>query len=255
MAVAIAAGMLAVVLFFYTQAANLRVHLFYESSRISAARLLLDRLTKELSNARRCDSYQTGLSGGPEQIEFVRLDPPASSSWTNSPEPALTAPPSPFRVIRYATLRPSEGTNGVSNAATNVLGITRSEEPLMRRTLELPEEDELSVTNAVPARRSPVSIDQFQFIRFRYFDGAAWLDSWPGPGLPWGVEVSLGAEPLPDDSLADDYPYEVFRRVIYLPGHQIGTARAGLDVLPDPFPGSERGEIDATASDKSDGFK
>ena len=211
LAVAIAAGMLAIVLFFYTQAANLRVQLFYETSRISAARLLLDRLTTELSNARRCTSFQIGLHGGTDRIEFVRLDVPNSLWWTNSLDAASMTPSSPFRLIRYAALR--------SLGGTNISGLTRSEEPLVKKSIEPAEEGEVSPTNSIPTRRSPAVIEQFQFIRFRYWNGTSWLDSWAAPELPYGVEVSLGAEPLPDGTSPDEYPYELFRRTIYLSGH------------------------------------
>ena len=216
LAVAIAVGMLAVLLFFYTQTANLRVQLFYETSKTSAARLLLDRLTTELTSARRCDSVQVGLNGGPDRIEFVRLDLPNSGSWTNSPNPALAMPSTPFHLTRYAALR--------ALGSTNVSGLTRSEEPLQKRTVELPDESPTAATNTVAARRDPVSIDQFQFIRFRYWNGTAWLGSWVAPELPAGVQVSLGAEPLPEGTSPDEYPYELFRRTIYLPGHSTEAA-------------------------------
>ncbi|MBM3837740.1 MAG: type II secretion system protein [Verrucomicrobia bacterium] len=225
LAVAIAAGMLAVVLFFYTQAANLRVQLFYETSKISAVRLLLDRLTADLSNAQRCESMQVGLTGTSETLEFVRLELPNFAGWTNAPEVAPAAGP-PFRLIRYAALRaPGE---------TNVSGLTRSEEPLLHRPVELVEETDLSSTNAAAARRAPMTIDQFRYLRFRYWNGAAWLDSWSAPELPAGVEVSLGAEPLPEEPTPDQpdpYPPEVFRRVIYLPGHSSSALSNQPDAL------------------------
>jgi len=216
LAVAIAAGMLAVVLFFYTQTANLRVQLFYETSKISAVRLLLDRLTADLSNARRCESLQVGLSGTSESLDLVRLDLPSSGTWTNALETNVVAPTAPFRLIRYATLR--------SRGETNVSGLTRSEDPLQRKPVELFEDSDPSSTNGAPSRRAPMTIDQFNFLRFRYWNGSSWLDSWNAPELPAGVEVSLGAEPLPEETTPEEYPFELFRRVIYLPGHSPSPA-------------------------------
>jgi type II secretory pathway component PulJ len=211
LAVAISAGMLAVVLFFYTQTANLRVQLFYETSKISAARLLLDRLTADLTNARRCESMQGGLNGTSDSLDLVRLELPNLSGWTNAPDVAPAAPGAPFRLIRYSALR--------ALGETTVSGLARSEEPLQSRPLELAEESELSSTNAVASRLAPLTIDQFLYLRFRYWNGSAWLDSWSAPELPAGVEVSLGAEPLPEEATLGEYPSEIFRRVIYLPGH------------------------------------
>lgn len=223
LAIAIAAGMLAVVLFFYTQAANLRVQLFYETTRTSAARLLMNRLTTELGNARRCESFDVGLKGSADSIEFVRLDLPNSSGWTNSPDALSTTPISPFRVIRYGALRSPDG--------TNIFGITRSEETLLRRTSEPIDEGDISSTNAIPTRRTPVPIDQFRFIRFRYWNGATWLDSWTAADLPAGVEVTLGAEPVPEGISPDDYPYEIFRRVIYIPTHGLAASDFSQDSI------------------------
>ena len=211
LAISIAAGMLAVVLFFYTQAANLRVHVFYETGRVSAVRLLLDRLTTELSHARRCGSFQAGLHGGSDNLEFVRLDLPIAPGRTNSVDPALAPPSSPFRLVRYAVLLSGDG--------TNVTGLTRSEEPLLKKTVEVVDDEDLSSTNTTILRRGPVAIDQIRFLRFRYWNGMMWTNSWNAAELPSGVEVSLGAEPLPEETTPDEYPYELFRRVIYLPTH------------------------------------
>ena len=63
---------------------------------------------------------------------------------------------------------------------------------------------------------------QIQFLRFRYWDGSTWSETWSAPDLPIGVEVSLGGEPLPPESTAEEYPFELYRRVIYLPNHAFG---------------------------------
>ena len=34
--------------------------------------------------------------------------------------------------------------------------------------------------------------------------------------MPNGVEITLGREPMPADA-AEEYPYDVFRRTVYLP--------------------------------------
>jgi len=61
---------------------------------------------------------------------------------------------------------------------------------------------------------------QFKFVSFGYWDNEAgeWLPSWEGGDLPLAVEVLLGAEPLPEDLEPQEYPFETFRRVVYVPG-------------------------------------
>ncbi|MCD6303547.1 MAG: hypothetical protein J7M21_01125, partial [Planctomycetes bacterium] len=47
-----------------------------------------------------------------------------------------------------------------------------------------------------------------------------WTDCWQDSSLPLAVEVVIGRQPLPEDVEPQDYPYEVFRRVIYVPAGQ-----------------------------------
>src|SRR5699024_3731325 len=48
--------------------------------------------------------------------------------------------------------------------------------------------------------------DQVRFLSFRYFDGTTWRSKWTGGGLPSGIEVTLGALPLPDGMDPAEYP-------------------------------------------------
>ena len=75
-------------------------------------------------------------------------------------------------------------------------------------------------------------------MRFRYWDSTNWLDAWTGSGTPAGVEVSLGNDPMPDDESFDaqtdtgsevEYPYELYRRVIYVPNHAASPAGTNSD--------------------------
>jgi hypothetical protein len=76
---------------------------------------------------------------------------------------------------------------------------------------------------ATPPRNGAVA-NQVQFVRFRYWDGSAWAEAWAGPDLPAGVEVSLGGDPLPPELPPDQYPFELYRRVFYLPNHGTNAA-------------------------------
>ncbi len=213
LAIGIAAGILMVVLFFYRQSEALRTDLLEETSRIAAARLIMERLSLELSAARRCESFQQGLSGGSDNLRFVRLDFPLLSSWTNQTNLVSAPAPAPFRLVSYSLV---QSTNGGSGS-----GLVRSEESLSRRTtpVVLTNEDDASAGGGNSAPTNGLAIEQLQFLRFRYYDGTNWLEAWSAPDLPVGIEVSLGVEPLPPELTADDYPFEVYRRVIYLPNH------------------------------------
>jgi len=213
LAIGIAAGILLVVLFFYRQSEALRTGLLEETSRIAAARLIMERLSLELSAARRSEALQQGLSGGPDNLQFLRLDFPMSSSWTNQTNLVSAPAPAPFHLVSYSLV---QSTNGGSGS-----GLLRSDRALATKTtLALfTNEDDTWLTGTNSAVTNGLAIEQLQFLRLRYYDGTNWLDSWPGPDLPVGIEVSLGGEPLPPELTADEYPSEVYRRVIYLPNH------------------------------------
>jgi type II secretory pathway component PulJ len=217
LAIGIAAGILMVVLFFYRQTEALRTGLLEETSRIAAARLIMERLSQELSAARSCESLQQGLSGGSDNLQFVRLDFPQPSCWTNQTNWVAAPAPTPFRLVSYSLV---QGTNSGGS------GLLRSEKALSRRApiAVFTNEDDTSLGGGISPSTNGLPIAQLQFLRFRYYDGTNWLDAWSGPELPVGLEVSLGVEPLPPELTLDEYPSEVYRRVIYLPNHApIGT--------------------------------
>ncbi len=223
LAIGIAAGILMVVLFFYRQTEALRTGLIEETSRVSAARLIMERLSIELSAARRCESLQQGLTGGSDSLQFVRLDFPLQSSWTNQTNFVAAPAPTPFRLVSYSLI---QSTNGASGS-----GLVRSEKALSRRTTPVlfTNEDDASVVGGTAVPTNGLAIQQLQFLRFRYYDGTNWLEAWSAPDLPLGVEVSLGVDPLPPELTVDEYPSELYRRVIYLPNHgAFGTVTQAL---------------------------
>jgi len=189
--------------------------LLEETSRIGAARLIMERLSLELSAARRCESFQQGLSGGADNLRFVRLDFPLSSCWTNTNQTSLvSAPvPTPFRLVSYSLVQSTNGSSGS--------GVVRSEEMLSKRTTPVlfTNADDGSLGGGASAATNGLAIGQIQFLRFRYYDGTNWLEAWSAPGLPAGIDVSLGVEPLPPELTVDEYPFETYRRIIYLPSH------------------------------------
>ncbi len=66
--------------------------------------------------------------------------------------------------------------------------------------------------------------ENIRFSRFRFWGWEEWQDNWSGRSAPPAIEISLGFEPLPEMTEPDEYPYELFRRVIFLDGDAGGGA-------------------------------
>ena len=237
LAIVIATGLLATAMYYYQQAARFRNDLLEETERIGSARLILDRLSTEL----RCSLYHparsVGAKGGTDWIEFLKSSVPSQASWrvqTESESPAY--PETGYRLIRYEllkkpllngsldneanqqmveqmtsqTVRRSGDTNDVLASLMQGDAINRIERRLLTA--------KVSTNDIVVVRIDPVRItDQLKYLKFRYLNGSAWVDTWPGPQLPLGVEVSLGIEPMSATNLLEEYTNHVFRRVVPIP--------------------------------------
>jgi type II secretory pathway pseudopilin PulG len=107
LALGIAIGLLTVVLFFYQQAAQARSQILEESSRMTALRLLLDRITSDLRTALPPDDWNASLLGGPDFVQFVRADlpkfapPTAATAKLQHEEILVRPPPSDLRQVGY----------------------------------------------------------------------------------------------------------------------------------------------------------
>lgn len=234
LAISIAIGILVVALHFYGQAVDLRSRLLEESDRISSVRLFLDRLTTDLRAAYA--QPQVGFTGDSASLRFVVTGVPHRANW-NGPGRSRYGQggiETDLTVVQYGATHTLEGTNSI------VTGLTRTEHAF----LEMPAATSASPTNqfgsaqvpsgrnaagsihaAGPAAESSASpdprvpvFDAVRFLMFSFWDGTGWSDRWDGSTLPAGVEVTVGGEPLPDGVDPLDYPYEIFRRVVYLPG-------------------------------------
>ena len=219
LAISIAAGILVVVLLFYHQTESLRARLLEETSRLAAMRVVMERLTTELATARLCEPRGQGLSGGAENLQFVKLSFPNPWDRTNASKTISTG--SSLRIVSYSLL---QSTNKETES-----GLLRSEGLLTKSaslSVNLPaSNDPAAVLPAgTTAPRNGSVASQIQFLRFRYWDGSTWTEAWNSSDLPMGVEVSLGKDPLPAEMTAEEYPFELYRRVIYLPNHAASRA-------------------------------
>jgi type II secretory pathway pseudopilin PulG len=208
LAIVIALGILVVALYFYQQATTLRAQLVEETERITAARLLMDRITGELRAVHLEPNVGEGLLGTSNSIEFVKTDVPSFAFWSGAPLGRAPLPVTDLKLIRYEL----ESTDG-----TNTLGLLRTEEPLVL-TRPSTNFDDVDLTNSLPSTNALPLIEQVRFLQFRYWGGTNWTDSWNTASLPQGVEVSLGSEPWTNGVDETEYPAEIYRRVIYLPG-------------------------------------
>ena len=212
LAIGLTTALLLVAMTFYQQAANLRTQILLSSEQLTALRLTLDQVTADLRSAAQVPS--ASFIGGPSSIEFVRLTPPST-------RPPSTNPIARFFVGSYQRLSLSTSLeqNGTNLSVT---GLTRTESPLNAAAVPsaAPSRSRgqgFTVETNEPVRPAGPFTTAVHFLHFRYWNGAAWQDSWFAPAPPPGIEITLGADPLPDDATPETYPYERFRRVVVIP--------------------------------------
>jgi type II secretory pathway component PulJ len=209
LAIFLAIGILLVLLFFYQQAANLRAELVSEAERLSTVRLVMDRITSELRTARAHAFYEGVFLGDSQFLQFIKTDDIPRSAWRSGERVARAV--TDLKLVRYSAQSHAEGTN------TAVAAFYRTEEPLIESRRARATVSVAPVEDSPGQRDEPLS-EAIRFVRFRYWDGSAWLESWDGVGIPAGVEITLGFEAPSVEEGAAALPDEVFRRVVYLPG-------------------------------------
>ncbi|MCD6339098.1 MAG: type II secretion system protein [Verrucomicrobia bacterium] len=223
LSVGIALGLLAVALFFYAQSSRLRADLMEETGRIRVARLALDRIARELQAA----SPAAPFHGTATELSFASFEdrlprspdaPPAGSfriRWSFPPDLSTGAVPALTWSVEPAV--PPRASQEDAAAADTAMGLPAETPP-----------DE--TTNAAPPQAGRERFETVQFARFRYFNGQDWVEEWPGPQPPSGVEITLAIRPLPDQAdpamltIPEGLEEDVFRRVVALP-----AARAGAE--------------------------
>jgi len=216
LAIGIALGVLVVALYFYGQAADLRARLLQESDVISSVRLAFDRIAADLRAAYA--QPQIGFTGDEVSFRFVVAGLPGRSTFKPGAWTRPVVQESDLQIVAYGVTRAIDGTNSI------VAGLTRTEQPLLETPPPVagPTNAGARVVNgAGEPSAAPAAtpwIDTVHFIRLAYWDGTGFADRWDAPSLPAGVEVCIGVEPLPPGTDPLDYPYELFRRVIFLPG-------------------------------------
>ena len=234
LAISLAAGLLFATLYFYRQSADLRDQLISEVERVSAARLILERLTAELRAIPGRCYYTPALSGSPTLLQFIKTAPPSREAWTGGALGRSARPETDLRLVNYT----------VSGSA-----LVRTEEAMV--TLQTPKAAAGPVTFSAaeaPApgaakRLPPLPLtDRFASIQFRFYDGSKWLDSWTSDQLPRGVEISLWPEAPSTNSVAEEAPAEVYRRVVFIPSSGGVSGGAWDEPAPAADPAAAPGE-------------
>ena len=243
LAILIICGIMTVLLYFYQRSAEVRLKALEETEFISTGRLLMEQITGELRTARFAEDQFMGVEGSSNSIRFVCTALPLPSRWLiDTNEPARSSSTTDLKKVYYGV---AGGTNLYSSR-----GIERREEYLapsgpVLETSVVDTTNEVSLagaaltnaamTNVVTRSGQPLT-DKVKFLQFRYWDGKEWVDSWAELSLPGGVEISLGREAMPQDAGAEGYPFEIFRRVVFLPQSDHPANRAGETNLVEEFP-------------------
>jgi type II secretory pathway component PulJ len=242
LAVSIAVGLLVVVLYFYQQAAELRTQLLAESGRVTAVRLVMDRVAADLRAALARPDAGLEFQGDSVSMRFARAGLPTFAAWSGAQHGRATFAETDLRWIGYTVATTLEGTNLVA------AGLLRTEEPCLEsgRPVEAPaagttvnrvvgemaQETPLAEVNATQAVAPEPMSEAIRYVRFRYYGESGWVEQWSGGGLPRGVEITLSAELVEEAPTGEKPTQEVFRRVVCLPQTGSGSAEgAALDDL------------------------
>lgn len=210
LALSLAVGLLFAGLLLYRQTAALREGIQDELEEISAARLIMDRLTGELQGCTVDHGLRLGLHGSANQIRFLTTAFPPAEAWTVAEGDVGIGPQFDLRTVHY-------------RLAHRAVGETEEDDP--SPVIERTERRFLTATGGhakASERAFPLS-SNLSYMRFRYHDGWTWRDDWHAGHLPLGVEVTLAVEAPVKSAIVETvegkelFPLGVFRRVICLP--------------------------------------
>ena len=211
---------------FSRYAAEVRAQTVQRLEKVHARRVVLERLSQQVRSATLYPNAGLLVEGQHDTLTFgaVVLPPPSVFNQYGTTE----KPPPPQHDVVKTTYRLRKVTDD-SERVLEVQGIEVAIQKLLTAPVALePGKEAVEPDASAAIIETRLLSPYFRFLRFRYFDGSAWLegDAWTAGELPRAIEVSIGEQPLPDGVDPPDYPYELFRRVIHLHGarrQQVGT--------------------------------
>jgi type II secretory pathway pseudopilin PulG len=256
LAILIISAIITVLLYFYQRSSEVRAKVLEETEFLSVSRMFLEQITSELRSARVVEDQFIGFEGSSNLISFIRTSMPRMDRWIVSTNDPVVLPPSTdLERVTYTLLsgtnefdpkgidRTQELLTSALAAATNMGDMmpagtnsfaadTAAALDTNAASMYAPIADtNLFPTNDLLFVRPPLT-DRIRYLRFRYWAGTNWVDTWSGMQLPAGVEITLGRDAMPEQrfssdsstassmtstNMADDYPYTIYRRVVYLP--------------------------------------
>jgi hypothetical protein len=216
----LALALIGAILAFYEQATQSRQMLMAKMDEISSQRHVMERLTDELRQSLAVPFINLGMTGsgdtpGQDRIKFAIANLPDASAWNawtsvsgsvsmSTSQPAGPVPQQDVQLVIYDLQTYTDDTGqlqiaGLERSCQKVLGIQTAQVG----------------TDVIVSLVTP----NIKFFHLRYWDpkGNAWVSSWSSAAMPCAVEVTIGAQPLPQGGDPDKYPYDMFRRVISLP--------------------------------------
>ncbi len=214
LAIGLIVGLTAAVLAFHRHVERVRGRLIASVEDVASRSAAMDRLSRELESAVVYRFLGIGMEGEADTLTFVTAALPARSVWV--PPDVTETPPPPQADLHMVTwrLRTWEDEYG----EVHVAGLERS----VRRTPGVREAEEgQGIETALIS-------DAVKFLNVRCWDGGGWIGSWSGGDLPEAVEITLGPRALPEDYAPEDYPYDVRRRVVYVPAGRRGADEGGV---------------------------
>lgn len=226
LAISLALGIVGSLLGFYNYVARIRGTIMDDVQMASSQRLVMERLTDEIRGAMVYSSLGMGLQGQADRLNFITARVPGPAVWVKPDITEQSYPPEQdIQLVSYRLRIPTdEQGRPLTDDQGNIIveGLERTCQKLMSAMAQ--EGKEISVGLLTP---------YMKFLSLRYWDGANWTEGWAGGDLPLAVEITLGRQPLPQGFTPDTYPYDVQRRLIYVPGGRkaLGatTAILGLD--------------------------
>lgn len=220
LAVTLSVGLIGTAIWFYRHAGEIRASVSEAADDIATRRQIMDRITADLRAAVAIPGQAGALDGRSERITFITAALPGKSVWTAQ---TLTEAPPPaeqdLRQVSYG-LAVYEDDAGVRHVA----GIDTMTQKLLS---PITAEEGQQFTSVLMSSK-------YLFIRFQYWDGAAWQIEWVAkPTPPLAVEIVLGEQELPEGEDPLLYAHDMIRRVVFLPSgaptSQAGTIIQGLN--------------------------
>lgn len=223
LALSLTVGLMGAVMAFHRHVLKVRDDVVRQTELATSVRLIMDRMTSELRGAMVYPFLGFGMEGRvadadadwkTSDVRFIGVSLPGPAAWAVRKTTEDPIPPEyDMQLVGYRL-----GFEEDEEGNVYIAGLVRTcQKVLAARTAEEGEGKEI-----VPALLSP----HIKFVRFRYWQDSDWVDTWTDSGLPLAVEITLGTQPLPEDTELEDYPieYETYRRVVYIP-----AAKASLE--------------------------